>query len=179
MDTTELKLAVKKNRDLSEEELADIIALCSRAFNTDYRNFLNTFIGATHVIGYYKEMMVSHALWITRWLQVGDSPLMRTAYIEGVATDEPYRKRGFASAVMEKLAEEIADFEIAGLCTGIPGFYSCLGWEAWKGALFSRKDGELIPSREGASVMVLSLPDTPALDLSAPLSIEWREGESW
>lgn len=175
----ELELAVKKNTDLSEKELTDIIELCSRAFNVDYRNFLNAFIGATHVIGYYKEVMVSHALWITRWLQVGDSPLMRTAYVEGVATDEPYRKRGFASAVMEKLALEINDFDIAGLCTGSPDFYSRLGWDVWKGPLFSRKDGELIPSHEGASVMILSLPDTPALDLSAPLSVEWREGELW
>ena len=84
----ELTLKIKKNRDLSEQELTDIITLCSRAFNVDYRNFLNTFIGATHVLGYYENTLVSHALWITRWLQVGDSPLMRTAYIEGVATDE-------------------------------------------------------------------------------------------
>ena len=175
----ELTLKVIKNQDLSEKELIDIIELCSRAFNTDYRNFLNTFIGAIHVIGYYKEVLASHALWITRWLQVGNSPLMRTAYVEGVATDEPYRKRGFASEVMKRLAVEIADFEIAGLCTGLPDFYTRLGWEVWKGSLFSRKDGELIPSREGASVIVLPLPNTPPLDLSTPLSIEWREGEVW
>ena len=175
----ELELSVKKNRDLSEKELTDIIELCSRAFNVDYRTFLNTFIGATHVIGYYKEVMVSHALWITRWLQVGDSPLMRTAYVEGVATDEPYRKEGFASAVMEKIAEEITNFEIAGLCTGLPDFYTRLGWGVWKGPLFSRKDGELIPSREGASVMVLALPNSPLFDLYAPISVEWREGELW
>ena len=109
----ELTLKIKKNRDLSEQELADIIALCSRAFNVDYRNFLNTFIGATHVLGYYENTLVSHALWVTRWLQVGDSPLMRTAYIEGVATDESYRKRGFATVVMKRLAEEIVKDVVA------------------------------------------------------------------
>jgi aminoglycoside 2'-N-acetyltransferase I len=172
-------IKVKKNGDLSEKELADIIALCSRAFNVDYRIFLNVFIGATHVIGYYKEVMVSHALWITRRLQVQDRQLMRTAYVEGVATDGPYRNRGFASAVMKKLAEEIINYDIGGLCTGVPNVYSSLGWEVWQGHLFTRKDGKLIPSREGASVMVLLLPNTPELDLSAPLSIEWREGEVW
>jgi aminoglycoside 2'-N-acetyltransferase I len=172
-------LKIKKNIDLSEEELEEIITLCSRAFNTDYRLFLDTFPDSTHVLGYHENTLVSHALWITRWLQVEDKPVMRTAYIEGVATDESYRKRGFATAVMNKLAEEIVDFEIAGLCTGIPDFYSRFGWEVWKGPLLSRKDNELIPSREGASVMVLSLADTPALDLSAPLSVEWREGELW
>ena len=133
-----LKVKVKKYQDLSEKELDEIITLCSRAFNTDYRVFLDTFPNSTHVLGYYENTLVSHALWITRWLQVGDSPLMRTAYIEGVATDESNRKRGFASEVMKRLAEEITDFEIAGLCTGIPGVYSPLGWEVWEGPLFTR-----------------------------------------
>jgi hypothetical protein len=28
-------------------------------------------------------------------------------------------------------------------------------------------------------VMILSLPQTPSLDLDLPLSVEWREGEVW
>ena len=161
MDKPELRLTVKKNGDLSENELTDIIALCSRAFNTDYRRFLNTFPDSTHVLGHDENTLVSHALWITRWLQVQDRSPMRTAYIEGVATDEPYRKRGFASEVMKKLSEEITNFEIAGLCTGIPDFYSRLGWQVWTGPLLTRKNDELIPSQEDASVMVLPLPNTP------------------
>lgn len=179
MNFTKLNLVVKKYRDLSEQELADIIALCSRAYSVDYRTFLDTFIESTHVIGYYEGMIVSHALWITRWLQAGDSPLMRTAFIEAVATEEAYRKKSFASTVMSRIAKEITDFDIGGLCTGSPDFYSRLGWKVWRGLLFTRKDGELNPSVEDASVMVLPLPNTPVLDLSAPLSIEWREGEVW
>lgn len=178
MEKTELKLVVKKYRDLSEKELADIIDLCSRAFETDYRSYLDAFTGMTHVLGYYEKTLVSHALWITRWLQVQDRPLIRTAYIEGVATDEPYRNHGFASEVMIRLAEEITDFEIGGLCTGSPEFYSRLGWQVWTGPLFNRKDDQLIPT-SGGPVMVLPLPNTPEIDLSAPLSIEWREGEVW
>jgi aminoglycoside 2'-N-acetyltransferase I len=103
---------------------------------------------------------------------------MRTAYIEGVATDEPYRKLGFASEVMKRLAQEITYFEIAGLCTGVPDLYSRLGWRIWTGPLFNRKGGELIPT-SGGPVMILILSNTPEIDLSAPLSIEWREGEVW
>ncbi|UCD09612.1 MAG: GNAT family N-acetyltransferase [Dehalococcoidales bacterium] len=175
----ELTLKVKKYRDLSEQELADIIELCSQAFETDYRPFLDTFTDPTHVLGYYENTLVSHALWITRWLQVGDSPMMRTAFVEGVATEQAFRKKGYALVVMKRLAEEIFDYEIGGLCTGSPDFYSRLGWQVWKGPLFARKDNESIPSQEGASVMVLHLTDTPVLNLSAPLSIEWREGEVW
>ena len=178
MDNTKLKLKVKKHQDLSEKELATIIALCSRAFKTDYRPFLDTFPDSTHVLGYYQNTLVSHALWITRWLQVQSRPKMRTAYIEGVATDEPYRNRSFASEVMRRLVEKIADFEIAGLCTGIPEFYSRLGWQTWTGPLFYRKDTEMI-HYSGGPVMVFPLSKTPEINLSAPLSIEWREGEVW
>ena len=173
-----LTLKIKKNTDLSELEFTDIIELCSRAYETDYGPFLDIFTDPTHVLGYYEKTLVSHALWITRWLQIGNSPLMRTAYIEGVATDEPYRNRGFASAVMKRLVVEIVDFEIAGLCTGSPDFYSRLGWQVWTGPLFNRKGDELIPT-SGGPVMILRLPNTPEIDLSAPLSIEWREGEVW
>ena len=174
----DLELVVKNNKDLSEQEMADIITLCSQAFERDYTPYLETFIDPVHVMGYHRNTLVSHALWITRWLQIKDRPVMRTAYIEGVATDEIYRNRGFASAVMKRLAEEIADFEISGLCTGSPGFYSRLGWQVWTGRLFNRKGDELIPT-SGGPVMVLPLPNTREIDLSSPLSVEWRKGEVW
>ncbi len=178
MQNNELSLKVIKYPDLSEQELVNIVTLCSRAFNVDYQSFLNTFHGATHVLGYFDRTLVSHALWITRWLQVQDSPPMRTAYIEAVATDESYRNRGCASAVMRRIAEEIVDFDLGGLCTGSTDFYSRLGWQLWKGPLFIRKDSELFPAQENG-VMILPLPETPELDLSASLSVEWREGEVW
>jgi hypothetical protein len=44
-------------------------------------SLFNTFIDATHVLGYAGETIVSHAMWMTRWLQAGESPLLRTAYL--------------------------------------------------------------------------------------------------
>ena len=174
----ELEIDVKKDRDLSEREYEDVLSLCSRAFETDYRVFLDTFHGAAHVLGYYENRLVSHALWITRWLQAGDRPLMRTAYVEGVATEEACRNRGFASAVMTRLGKEIVGFDLGGLCTGYLDFYSRFGWRQWKGPLFIRRDGGLVPT-PAEIVMVLLLPDSPPLDLTASLSAEWREGELW
>ena len=79
---------------------------------------------------------------------------------------------------MQRLAEEIRDFDIGCLSTGLLDFYSRLGWVSWRGSLFIRKDGELVPTPNDTA-MVLPLPSTPNLDLDALPSVEWREGELW
>lgn len=66
-----------------------------------------TFSNATHVIGMLGESIVSHAVWVPRWLQPGDGPYLRTAYVEMVATEPHVQRRGFATKVMRRLADEI------------------------------------------------------------------------
>lgn len=171
-------LTLKEKRDISESEYAEILDLCTRAYVLDYQPFLKTFDNATHVLGRYKGKLVTHALWVTRWLQYPGFPPWRTAYVEAVATDERYRNRGFASLVMKKIAEEIKDFDVGGLSTSSFGFYSRLGWILWRGPLSVRKNGALIPTPDD-TVMVLLLPKAPEVDISKPLSIEWRDGELW
>jgi hypothetical protein len=81
--------------------------------------------------------------------------------------------------VLRRLAQEIDDFELGGLAPSDPIFYERLGWELWQGRLFIRKGTELLPSPQDEQVMILRLRTTPPLDLTAPLSAEWREGEPW
>jgi aminoglycoside 2'-N-acetyltransferase I len=60
-----------------------------------------------------------------------------------------------------------------------PAFYERLGWESWRGPLYVRKGGELVPT-PGERAMVYRLPRTPrGLDLDRAVSIEWRPGEIW
>jgi len=78
------------------------------------------------------------------------------------------------------LVDEIQDYELAALSPFSVEYYERLGWERWRGPLFIRtKEGNLLPSLDDEEVMILRLPKTPVLDLSAPLSAEWREGELW
>ena len=181
MSADTLYLEVKKNSELTEQELSEILTLCTAAYEKDYTPFMATFPDPTHVLGRVSGKLVSYALWITRWLQNGGIQPWLTAYVEGVATDERYRRRGYASAVMRRLAEEIKDFDIGALCTGhSQHLYAALGWQLWRGHLFIRtKDGGLLPTPDEHGVMVLPLPKTPPLDLGSPLSAEWREGELW
>ena len=104
---------------------------------------------------------------------------MRTAYVEAVATDAEYRNRGFASAIMKHLIGEIQDYDMAALSPSSVAFYERLGWELWRGPLFIRKNDNFISSINDEEVMIFRLPKTPVLDIHAPLSAEWREGELW
>ena len=48
-----------------------IFALCERAYLQDLRAIPGTFDSPTHVLGIVDGAVVSHALWITRWLAPG------------------------------------------------------------------------------------------------------------
>ncbi len=174
-----LTIHVVQGASLSEAARSHIIALCNRAYDEDLAPLFETFVDASHVLGYYNGLFVSHALWVNRYLQVGNAPLLRTAYIEAVATDPAYRRRGFATAIMKYLVNEIQDYELAALSPFDVAFYERLGWELWRGLLYIRTNNGLLLSPVDEQVMILRLPKTPPLDLSAPLSAEWREGELW
>ncbi|MFN8583172.1 MAG: GNAT family N-acetyltransferase [Gemmatimonadaceae bacterium] len=162
-------------RALPERTLVELRELCDLAYG---QPVFDTFGGAEHVLGWERGRLVAHAMWIRRWLQpLGWAPLA-TAYVELVATHPNDRNRGYATAIMERVAAEIADEEWGALSPATEGLYSRLGWQVWSGPLFVRTpDG--LKSTPDDHVMVLPLLRTPALDMQAPLSIEWRPGEVW
>jgi len=176
--TPALTIEIKPGDALSKDERESIINLCSDAFEELYEPYLQVFKEPTHILLKLEGTLVSHALWITRWLQVEDCPLMQTAYVEGVATEGRHRNRGYATLVMQCLAAQIQGWEIGALSPAETSLYARVGWEYWQGPLYARKEGKLIPV-PGESAMILRIPRTPILDLYAPISIEWREGDVW
>lgn len=176
--TGKLSIDLKSGEALSQDEINEILTLCSNAFEEDFKPFLQTFTQPIHVVAKLGTKLVSHALWITRWLQAGDSPLLRTAYVEAVATERSYRRRGYATLVMARLGQEIQSYEIGALSPAETSLYTRQGWEYWQGPLYARKEGRLIPI-PGETAMILRTPKTPAMNTRAPLSIEWREKEVW
>ena len=176
-----LEFAVLHKDQLTSAQLSEIHALCKRAYavyNVDVEPLFQTFTDTTHVIGWWDSTIVSHAMWVTRWLQPDNQPPLRTAYIEMVASEPQFQGRGFATAVMRQLASAIRDFELGGLSPAEPMLYTKLGWVYWQGPLFIRTQDGLIATPDG-SLMILRLPKTSSLDLTLPLSAEWREGELW
>ncbi len=129
---------------------------------------------------------MGHAMVVTRWLQAGKEPALRTVYVEMVATAPEYRKGGVGSDVMKRVAQAAAveEYELAALCIGDTGLYVHPDWEYWRGPLFIRtrdlpenETPALIPTPE-ERVMILRFPFTPPLDLDQTLSAEWRPGGS-
>ena len=179
-DSQPLTTRVVNQASLSKAERSAIIALCTLAFEEYFGGLFDAFAGATHVLGYHGGALVSHAMWVTRWLAPGELDPLRTAYVEAVATHPHHQRRGFATRVMQALAAGIRSFELGALCPNqdVIGLYRQLGWEAWQGPLFIRTERGLMPTADEV-VLILRLPQTPPLDLEASLSAEWREGELW
>lgn len=174
-----LTIRVVPGRTLSAAERHTLVELCNRAYGENLQTLFDTFVDPTHILGTVGGRLVSHAMWVTRYLQPGTLPLLRTAYVEMVATAEAYRNRGHASALMRRFADEVRDYDLAALCPSSPGYYARLGWELWRGPLFIRTPEGPVRSPEDEEIMILRLPKTPDLDLTGPLSAEWREGELW
>jgi aminoglycoside 2'-N-acetyltransferase I len=106
-----------------------------------------------------------------------------TGYVEGVATRADRRGLGLATRVMREVGRVIEhDHQLGALSDGtrIPGFYQRLGWETWQGPTWAA--GPRGPERtadDDGSILVLRTPATAELDLTAPITCDWRPGDIW
>ena len=137
-------------------------------------------LGGIHVVQEIDGRIVSHASVVERELQVGDQPL-RTGYVEAVATDPAHGGQGHGTVVMRYASDYIRDdFELGALGTGAHHFYERLGWLTWRGPAFVRTPEGPVRTRDDEGfILVLPTPSSPDLDLSAPISCDWRPGDVW
>jgi aminoglycoside 2'-N-acetyltransferase I len=180
--TTHAQVQVFKTEELDLDTRNAIIDLCIAAHQEeDFKN-LFTYVpsGGLHFLGFDGEQLVSHAMVTTRWLQPEGQPLLKTAYVDAVATLPMHQGQGYGSVLMRHLVSTIdSEFEIACLETERAEFYKRLGWQVWRGPLTGRSEQGLIPTPEQKGIMVLRLSQTPALDLDAALTIESQGGRIW
>jgi len=181
---TRWSLELVRAEELDRVARFDVIELCELAYQEDFSNLFTLLPGSMHVLARDERgELVSHAAWVTRWLQPADHPLLRTAYIEAVATNPNHQRRGLATAVLRCAGNAIAadpTWQLAGLSPSDPAFYARLGWELWSGPLAIRRGESLDPTPVEEQVMILRLPRTPAtLVTTGLLTAEWRDGELW
>jgi aminoglycoside 2'-N-acetyltransferase I len=136
--------------------------------------------GGVHFIVEEDGDIVSHASVIERELHTG-SHRLATGYVEAVATLPTHQRRGYGSAIMEQVGEHIdGTFRLGALGTGLHAFYARLGWIVWMGPTSVRTDRGLVPTpEEDGHVLVRLTSTSPYLDLSAPISCDWRSGDVW
>lgn len=180
MAVSDVVLRTLASRDLTDTERGELLSLCAAAYDEDLSAYLLQIGPGTHVFATIKGVLVSHAMWVTRWLQQPSRPPLRTAYVELVATRPSHERRGLASRVLRQLVHELPSrFDIAALSPTTSAVYLRLGWRFWEGPLFVRLEtGALEPSPE-ERIMVLDLHGRPPIDTTTQLSIEWRPGEVW
>lgn len=170
--------------DLTPTEVSALRALLWAAFPPGEEGFTEDdwehALGGMHFLVDDDGGIAAHASVVERELHVAGRPV-RTGYVEAVATTPGSQGRGLGSLVMRDVTAYVRDgYELGALGTGLHGFYERLGWETWRGPTSVRTDrGEQRTPDEDGYILVLRTPTSPELDLTAPISCEWRIGDVW
>jgi aminoglycoside 2'-N-acetyltransferase I len=185
MDEDGLRIRALPTDDLTDADTASLRELLWAAFADDEDGAFTEddwqhSLGGMHWLAEVESEIVAHAAVVERDIHVGGRPL-RTGYVEAVATSPAHQRLGYGSAVMRAVNEHIeAHFELGALGTSSHAFYHRLGWETWPGRSFVRTAGGDQPTPdEDGYILVLRTSRTPPLDLTAPISCEWRPGDVW
>jgi aminoglycoside 2'-N-acetyltransferase I len=137
-------------------------------------------LGGVHFVLDLDGEIITHASVVERELHIDGRPI-RTGYVEAVGTAPGREGAGFGSLVMADVTAYIREgFELGALGTGRHHFYERLGWLRWAGRSFVRTPtGEQGTPDDDGYILVLLTPSSPPLDLTAPISCEWRPGDAW
>jgi aminoglycoside 2'-N-acetyltransferase I len=171
--------------ELTAGEVAAIKELMRLAFEGDEHGGFSEedwqhSIGGMHFLLDVDDALVAHASVVARELHIGDVPI-RTGYVEAVATKPAQQGEGYGSAVMLEVDSYIGDnFALGALGTGSQGFYERLGWQIWRGpsGVRTAMGVQRTPDEDGY-ILILPTRTSPALDLDASITCEWRPGDVW
>jgi aminoglycoside 2'-N-acetyltransferase I len=185
IDPHRLRLRRLPTSELTRAEIQSIRALMDTAFGTDEdERFTDDdwqhALGGVHFVLELEGQIVAHAAVVERLIHVGGREL-RTGYVEAVATSPERQGMSLGSIVMTDVTDHIREsFELGALGTGRQSFYRRLGWQNWAGPSSVRTSaGEQPTPDEDGFIMVLATPNSPPLDLAAPISCDWRPGDAW
>ena len=170
--------------ELSDADVGALRALLWAAFPIGDEGFTEEdwdhSVGGVHFILEIEGVIVGHASVVERQLHIGDLPV-RTGYVEAVAVEPARQGQGLGTQVMREVTSHIRDgYQLGALGTGSHRFYERLGWRTWRGPTSVRTETGLVRTADDDGyILVLETPTSPAIDLGAPLSCEWRPGDVW
>ena len=137
-------------------------------------------LGGIHALAWEGDELVGHASVVQRRLLHAGRAL-RTGYVEAVGVRADRRRRGYGGALMAALERIVhGGYELGALGAteeAIP-LYASRGWRRWEGPTsVITPDGVRRTPDEDGSVYVL--PVSAALELTAGLTCDWRDGDAW
>jgi aminoglycoside 2'-N-acetyltransferase I len=176
-----MAVLMARTEELDADTRAAVVEVCVAAHQQEDLRKLFTYIasGGRHFLAYRGGQLVSHAVVTTRRLHAARRLVMKTAYVDAVATLPEHQGRGYGSAVMRRLATGVGDHDIACLETDQPAFYARLGWELWRGPLAAWTEEGIAATPDQRGIMILRSERTPDLDLDAELAIESDGSRIW
>lgn len=139
-------------------------------------------IGGMHVTAWEGDALIGHASVVQRRLLHGGRAL-RTGYVEGVAVRADRRRRGIGALVMagaERLIRGAYQLGALGSTEEATGFYAARGWRPWQGptSALTPRDG-VVPTPDADGWVYVYPVEGTALDLTGPLTCDWRDDEVW
>src|SRR5579859_6576761 len=104
--TEPLTLRTCRTAEMADVHRAAVVSVCVAAHHNEGFNALFSFPSpdCLHFLGYLGDRLVSHALLSTRWLQPEGLPVLKTAYVDAVATLPECQGHGYGSSVLRHLA---------------------------------------------------------------------------
>jgi aminoglycoside 2'-N-acetyltransferase I len=158
-------------------------SLWSRAFGDrfDEHDAEHAF-GGVHVLARTDDRLVGHASALPRRIRFADQPWRTVGYVEAVAVDPRYQRRGIGRQIMQILQSEISSrWPVAMLSTGrATAFYESLGWESWRGSSFTRTaSNTVVADGEHGGLLIFRIDRDLVPDLHVDVTCEDRSGDSW
>jgi aminoglycoside 2'-N-acetyltransferase I len=137
-------------------------------------------LGGLHVLAWDGALLVGHGALVPRTLLTAGRA-WHTGYVEAVAVRPSHRRRGLASAIMERLEEDLrANFELGALSPSDDALalYRARGWQPWRGPTFASAGAHATrtPDEDG-NVYVFVVRATPPFD--GELTCDARSGDPW
>jgi aminoglycoside 2'-N-acetyltransferase I len=178
---SDLLLRLGRTTELEATELRRVRELLELSFEADFTEAdWEHALGGVHVMAWRGETLVGHASVVERHLLCGGRAL-RTGYVEAVAVHPAHRRRGIAERMMHRLELVIVrDFELGALSASdaAAALYRKRGWQLWVGPLSAATPRGLTPTPEEQGGVYV-LPVAQQLDLSQPLTADFRDGDIW
>ncbi|GIF76362.1 GNAT family N-acetyltransferase [Asanoa siamensis] len=137
-------------------------------------------LGGMHALAWEGDTLVAHGSVVQRRL-LHNGRALRCGYVEGVGVHPDHRRRGYGAAVMAALEGVIRGaYDLGALGTTDEGepLYRARGWLPWTGRLSALTPTGLTPTPEEEGAVYV-FPGVLPLDLTAPLTCDWRDGDVW
>jgi aminoglycoside 2'-N-acetyltransferase I len=174
-------MQVAHTADLDADTLTAARALLDEVFGADMTDHdWDHALGGVHAMVWEEGALIGHASVVQRRLLYGHRAL-RAGYVESVAVRPDRRRRGIGAAMMAELERVIhGAYELGALGATEVGasLYRSRGWKRWQGETWALSpSGPVRTASEDGDIYVLEVGST--LNVNAPLTCDWRDGDPW